>query len=502
MQFNSKTEILSKILLSNERSRLINIIAPPISGKSQFIEDLIVKVQNTPRSMALKIKIRDVLNFEILSLFKREFKDEYDINLIIPEEGIFLSESLYSLLSQINSKIVNNIYLLIDDINESGLQATYDILSQFRNLREKLTAKPLQINFCTVCIGVWKPIELQNICNKKFGSSFPLELFLCDYNFDEAKEILNNLPISISFEDNDDYKIDYLLELSGGCFTIIDYILKNCKDNFKCKTIRDKAYELTKKDFFIEYIGASLNELSELSKDIIIKTLNNRIVKYENNLNTDELIISGLMKKKNLYGVPVLVMRSWIHEITIRSNEKLREVIGSKNIFSDINEIIPPTPSLNKMAYEIVLEIENRLRNFVVVFLAGIKNDYSHPLMIADDLGKMRDDWKNPTLYEELVFQKKKCKDLYSDFIDAYSSVSSYITVVDLTNLILNDNENKGLNKYFDSVFKNNDDNKNMFDKFRIIRNQIAHNNIITEITIDELMEINKSIINKLITKM
>lgn len=502
MQYNSRTEIISTVMLSNESSRLINIIAPPLSGKSQLIEEIVYIIQNKPKSIALNIKIQEVLNFEILSLFRKEFKDEYDLDLIVPEKGILLSESLYFLLSQIKNKTVNNIYLLIDDINESGLQVAYNILSQLRNLREKLTAKPLQINFCTVCIGVWKPNELQDICNNKFGSSFPLELFLCDYSFNEVKEVLINLPNTISLDYNSDYKINYLLELSGGCFTIIDYILKNSKDNFNCETIRDMAYELTKKEFFLEYIEKSLTELSELSKEVILKTLKNRIVKYDNNKITDELIISGLMKKKDLNGVPVLVMRSWIHEITIRSKDKLRKIIGSESIYCDIKEIIPPTPSLNKMAYEIVLEIENRLRNFVVVFLAGIKNDYSHPLMIADDLGKMRDDWKNPTLYEELVFQRKKCKDLYSDFIDAYSSVSSYITVVDLTNLILNDNENKGLNKYFDSVFINNDENKKMFEKFRIIRNQIAHNNIITEKTIDELIEIDKSITHKLITKM
>jgi len=91
---------------------------------------------------------------------------------------------------------------------------------------------------------------------------------------------------------------------------------------------------------------------------------------------------------------------------------------------------------------------------------------------------------------------------LYADFIDAYSSVSSFITVIDLINLILNDGVNKGLNNYFDSVFKDNEENRMMFDRFRVIRNQIAHNNIITEKTIDVLIEINKSLINKLSVKL
>jgi len=430
IQFNSRTDILSKVIYSNERNRFINIIAPPLSGKSQLMKELILNIQIEPRSLFIKIKTHDFFNSEILFHFKKVFKNEYDIELQLPEEGILVSESLYSILKQINSHNVNYVYLLIDDLNESSLELTYNILSQLRNLREKLSAKPLQINFCSVCIGVWKPSDLQNLCDKKYGSSFPLELFLCDYNFIEVKELLKNLPASKLLEDKDDYKINYLIELSGGCFSIIDYVLKNCNGNFNCSTIRDKAYEISKIDFFVENIEMSLKELSEKSKEIILKTLNNRIVKYENNIYSEELILSGLMKKKDLYGVPVLIIRSWIHEITIRSNNKLKNFIGFENILCDVNEIIPPTPSLNKMAYEIVLEIENSLRNFVVIFLAGFNNSDHHPLKIANELGKMREDWKKTTLYDELVYQKDKTINLYADFIDAYSSVSSFITVI------------------------------------------------------------------------
>ena len=502
IQFNSRTDVISKVLTNNERNRLINIISPPLSGKSQLVEDCVLSIQNKPKSLPIKVKVSKILNNEFLSDFIREINIEFGLSLILPEEGILFSESLYSLLKQISPNDVRDIYVLIDDLDELGINETYSVLSHLRNLREKLTAKPLQINFCSICIGCWKPSELQSLCNNNFGSSFPLELFLSDYNFDEVKDLLNYYPILVSFGKKDDFKISYLLEISGGCFTIINYILMNCKDNLTCKIIRNKAYEISKKDFFFENLKKTLEALSDSSKKIIFQTLNNRIVKYENNICSEELIVSGIMKKKDLYGLKLLIIRSWIHEITIRNNKELCNIIGLDYILNDVNELIPPTPSLNKMAYELVLEIENTLRNFVVVYLASINNSEDHPLKMANELGKIREEWKNTTLYDELLFQKNKTINLHSDFIDAYSSISSFLNVKDLTNLILKDNVNKGLNNYFCPVFENSEDNARLFEKFRIIRNQIAHNNLITEKTIDELIEINKHIVKKLIIKL
>lgn len=499
MQFNSRTEILCKALSNN--NSFLNIVAPRLSGKSQLINELKNCISIKSRSLVLSTDMDSMLDNSILELFRNELKCEYDLELMMPEEGIPLSDLLYTILKQLNSKIIRDIYFLIDDVNKVGLDNAYFLLSQIRNLREKLTANSLDINFCALCFGTWKPSDMQNICDNKFGSSFPLEMFLCDYNFIEVKDFIEKNNIPISLENLDDYKIKYLLEISGGCFVIIDYVIKNYKDEFNCKFIRSKAYEFSQKEFFNKYLESAIRELSEVSKKIIINTLGNRIVKYSKNKNSEELIMSGLMKKVDLYGIPLLVMRSWIHEISIRKNMEFRNILGAEYIFPNFDEIIPPTASINKIAYEIILEIENRLRNFIVVFLAGINNKSKHPLEMANDLGKMRDEWKNSTLYDELEFQKNKTKNLYSDFIDVHSSVSSFLTVIDIINLILKEKDNKGLNNYFSTVFKNNNENLEMFDKFRIIRNQVAHNNIITEKTIDVLIDINKKLINILSVK-
>ena len=64
---------------------------------------------------------------------------------------------------------------------------------------------------------------------------------------------------------------------------IIDYVIKNYKDEFNCKFIRSNAYEFSQKEFFNKYLESALRGLSEASKKIIVNTLGNRIVKYSKN---------------------------------------------------------------------------------------------------------------------------------------------------------------------------------------------------------------------------
>jgi hypothetical protein len=501
MIIKNKTDIFNSILSNSYKIGFYNIISPPLSGKSQFLDELKNKLSDRAKLLILNLNITDLLNFEIIKKFKNELSEEYGYDVILSENGISLSDSILFIIRQINEKDIKKIYFLIDDIEKHGISKSYDVLSQIRNIREKVTADLINIDLCFICLGSWKPSEMQNKCNERVGSSFPEEIFYSDLNFKELKDLVHQKSTRENGDEIPDYKIKYLLEISGGCYSIVDYIIKNTDHNYCCDEIRDKSYKYADEDYFVDNLIESLNSLSEDSKKMILNSLNNRIVKFKNNKETEELLLSGIMKISQLNGLNILVLRSWIHQVALRKNERVRELFGSDKIYCKITEIIPPTPSLNKKAYEIVLEIENRLRNFLVVYLNEYGDQNTHPFEKLNDLNKLNINWAKDTLFDEITYQKKRIKDLHSDYVDAYSSLSSFLSLNDIISILFSKNESKEINTYLNKLFIDNEENKSMFHKFRIIRNQVAHNNIVTESMINELNYINEKIINILFEK-
>lgn len=497
MNFFSRTEILSNILRKIDKYNNLSIIAPPFSGKSQFLGDIREEINLKPRSLAFIQKSESYLNNEVVNNIVELFNDEYGLYIKEHPDNISLCENIYFILKQIDFNVLNTVHFLIDDLDKVDIDSLYYILSQLRNLREKITSNKLQIKFVSICIGTWKPSELRKKCELNLGSFFPLEIYLNDYSKEEIFSLITNNKSQDHFNENNEYKIKYLHEISGGCFAIIDYIMKNSPENFKCSMIRDIAYKLKNEDFFVSLIKTSIENLNDYSKEVIRKILNGRIIKFEEKRidNYEDLLLSGLVKRTNICGIDILILRSWIHEITIRENTELKKILDCENLFKHHTELIPPTPSINQIAYEIVLDIENKLRNFLVICLSGKIEINQNPFQALNCLGKANENWIKPTLYEELKYQKNKTKNLYSKFIDGYSSMSSFLSTSDLLNIIIDGYDKKNCNYFCSDIFPRNDGMRDMFTRFRIIRNQIAHNNIMTENTIDELMEIKMKLI-------
>ncbi len=496
MIFSSKSEVLHKILNINKQCQFINVIAPKYSGKSQFIEEIKSEINLKSKTLTFVQTSENYLNNEIVENLVKSINVEYGIDIEVSQNDTSLYDILFNIFKRIDYNDLDSMYFIIDDIDKIGADRTYNLLSQLRNLREKISSDKISFSLIIICVGSWRPSELRKKCEFNVGSYFPEEIFLSDYDEKEVKSfIIKYRADSFTFA-IEDYKIKYLYEISGGCFGIIDYVLKNIGDDFTCNNIREKAYNLINEKFFKDYIEKTLSKLSKYSLDVINNLLCYKIVRYRNKEIElfEELLLSGIVKKVKMLDIEVLAMRSWIHEITIREHKAMKDLLGNNKTLKDYNELIPPIPSLNQFAYEIVLEIENRLRNYLVIILNEKTDNSENPFKVVDALGKFNDDWKKHTLGEELQFQKDKLKNRHSEFVDAYSSSSSSLLYSDLIYLLLNSIDKNGINLY-NTSFQNNSETKDMFDRFRIIRNQIAHNNIITEKTIDELNKIKKAII-------
>ena len=120
MKFLSKTEILNNICNINDRYQLINIIAPPFSGKSQLIEEIKNDINLKAKTLTFVQTSNNFINNEIVDNLVKSLNIEYGLNIEISKNNTSLCDTLYSILKNIDNNILNSIYFLIDDVDKIG----------------------------------------------------------------------------------------------------------------------------------------------------------------------------------------------------------------------------------------------------------------------------------------------------------------------------------------------------------------------------------------------
>lgn len=494
MYRKNKTEILADIFknLKSSKCSLKGIIAPPFSGKSSFLNDITKSLSEEHEFIVFRRNAEDYKNPHILI---------EELQLCIAEHSgdlndetfrhLSIGDAIYDLVNHCYSDIFKSIIFLIDDVDKLTHDEIFNLLSQFRNVRENVNANNDHKRIFFICIGSWIP----SLLRKKFSDnqgSYPFEeVYMNDLSYEEIELLSEHI-----FYDKSKPSVlflEYLSEISGGCFGIVDYMLKQSveKNTQSCAFIRNCINTLVKEEFFEKSILKALSSLEPSALDKIRLLMKNKYLKYENNFLSEELILSGLVRKIDFYGVEAIALRSWVHEIFLRTNNESSCLMGLDNEKFDIKEIIAPTPCINKHAYKTVLEIENLLRNILYIGLSEDKSFSLSPYEHASSLGKMNDKWNTEILYDELILRRNISENDASVRSEKDSPLSSFLQPSELKKLIV---DNRGLNTIFESYFLPNDKNKKLLRKWTDIRNLVAHNHVITEETVDKLSEIAKSI--------
>lgn len=499
MKFYTKSKLLKEIFSCKEKYKIFNIISPPFSYGSCFIEEIRLKINEIPKSLFVLHSGSNLSNVKLFESLSKSLENEKGILLSYDCIDIPLNDFLIGLLKKIDSNNLNRIFLLINDLDNKNPDEIYLLFSQLRNFREKATSHNLLISLSVICIGTWKPSVIREKCHINFGSFFPVEFYLSDLELEEIWDFINTYYTTNNFKNIDDYIIKYLFEISSGSFFVIDYILKNIDDKISCSSIRKISANLSKDSLFVSEIKNTLDSLSDFSKKVLSAILSGLIVEYNHKLidKYEELLISGIIKVNFNADLAFLSLRSWVHEISVRSVVDLRKTLECENNLG-INDLIPPTPSINQFAYEIVMEIENRLRNYIVTVLSESPGVKDNPFTVVDTIEQINNNWVKYTLSEELIHQKNKIKSEYSYLYDTTASLSSFLQITDLFSLLKQKNGKKDFSSLYKSLFYSDKKFDDLFKEFKAIRNQVAHNNIINEEAIKKLIFIRKQLFDKM----
>lgn len=485
-------EIKDFILSNTEKSTMVNIVAPVLSGKRQLALDLHDILSSRPRSLAILIDLSALQIQDIVPELLIQIEQECGDNIEEPDSGINFGDAIYRILVHLSERKMDEVCLIFSSLECIEVDSIYFVLGQLRNLREKLLAEVLSIKLRTICIGCWLPSNLKEQCSLNIGSFFPEELYFVDYDFNSTTDLLKSRGRIMEMNELNQVRFNYLLELSGKCYGIIDWVEKNMTE-FNCSCIKEAAYNMAFQEFFSKAICNSLSKLSEHSLGRVIWLLKGNVLNFPGKQNNEELLLSGLVRILDAHGVSTIVLRSWIHEIAIRCNEECRELLDGRLSPGDYKEFIPPTPSLNKLGYQLIMDIENKIRNIIYQKALDVSPDLDEPYKMFDHL-PLSQNQSQETLFSKLKQNRTKQINLYSEFIESNSSLNSFMDVQDLINVVSSGFRNC-VGDTHDKLFEDSDERKKFFNKFRIIRNHIAHNNITTERTIEELQNLYKLLI-------
>ena len=309
-----------------------------------------------------------------------------------------------------------------------------------------------------------------------------------------------------------------ILEITGGDCELIQLLLEDVP-SYKLSNIKEiepLIRELPERS--IDIISQRCNGLTDRQFTILSQLCQfQTIVVKKDDIDVELLIIKGLVKELNLQ-LP--------NELAIEFSSNLIGLIMRKtSVFrrgkkTPYKETVGLSCTANELAYKLILRIENLLRNVIILtcceasdsFVAFIeKNKITTPVVIKKVIitkivenGKLvneKTENKSDTTsmdFSEMIINNRHDSELRARMISA-PDITSLTSNQLCENIMMHE---KLWNDYFYYIFKDRNNYKHDFklnmDKFKDIRNSVAHNRPISWAWVDDLEMIHRWLIEKI----
>lgn len=473
----------------NTRGSLTGISGPKYSGKDYLKNEFLKDAEKMTKRVFLNVNAQSMTYGAFLENLIAALKVPYDLQELPDCGSLNLSDSISYILKSIDGYNSVQFIIVVDTDSSLLLDEQYHLFGQFRNYREKSKTEydwPI-VHF--IILGNLNFSMIASQCKEHNTSLIFDNYFSLDAaTIEDLRAIFKAYPQLNSSPYSEIY-LEYLLELSKGCYGIIEYVLKSLETTISCEQINNVVLGLASEPNFSAILSNTLSNISNEQLNILMGLLSGKFFMVEGNeYFLEDLYSTGLFKITHSFGMKYLELRSWVHEVFIRSN--LHEIRIECNVYKEIQEIIPPTFVLNKIAYQLVMRIENILRNLLTLRLAT--RGYSrHPFENLIPLGKIKKMSSGNNQDYMTYCCEQKNKTIVKHMVEAHSALASYLELGDLLNLFLDKSrkDDTVLSVYglLTDIFPDKSELENILRRLRKIRNPIAHNNLITENTIKDL---------------
>ncbi|MCB9211246.1 MAG: hypothetical protein H6609_17905 [Ignavibacteriales bacterium] len=490
LSINNTYETISNIIDLNPSGSLVGIIGNDFCGFEYLTSLIINSIENRAYHQCVVIDSSELINLEkfsqkINSLAYSEFGEAGIFNANVSYESILLSY-----IDRCSKTSIKAVVLIFSNFEKLNVEQQYTLSSQFRNIREQLKVYDSSVAVHIAFMGKFSYFSLEKRCNKLGTSSvFDNLILIAKSSLEEA-----NLIFSALYKDNLVWeKLESSFEYCNGEIDLMNSFYKYQVSHTEEKeNLNNFIYNKQ----FIENINSSFEKLGEKHCSVLVKMLEGFEFKVHFSEFIEELYLSGFVsisKKKQQY---TLKIRNWFYEIVLRKFLK-------DKIYHNASELLPPLSSSNKLAYSIILRIENRIKNLILTTLS--KYEFvDHPLELLDVMGLIKTTESSNKNYTILGWCKHSQYKLIEVFdIKAHCALSAFLDLRDLSEILTSDiifskDNGKKIHEIFEGYFPQKNDLEHLLEELRRIRNPIAHNILVSENVINKLYSIEKKMFENL----
>jgi hypothetical protein len=483
---------IGRLIVENNRSTIV-ILGAPGAGKTSLLNDLARQLERQDRRTVVYGPI-SMATFQNTATFRHQLlvwlEDEGLLRQAVHPSEYLSAASLGLFLEyvhkQLDPKLVGKLVIETDDVDAHGVKL-YEFYSELRKFCSEWQVRDLAVHF--ISAGTWNPIELEQAF-KDHESSWP---FVAEHNLfylpDLTKdEVLERLRRRASGSGIKPIHALYLWELTSGDAPAVNEIIQCLpQQTISCESIYNAADTLIRSQFYADKMEARLSTLSAQALETLGRMLTGyHPVAARQPAVRDELILSGLGRVVDEGNGWALRFKNWLAESTIRHHRARYDKQVPDLTYPYYEELIPPVSCLNREAYGLICEIENQLRNLVMLRLHAFANG-RHPLWGVVTKETNRQDTPSTDEYTRASrWRARVQRDAYVDTHAALISFSQTRHLIGLIDYLIDEKDDPFLGLL--------DPLRDDLAGFKNIRDAVTHNQVISEKSYDLLVKIRQAL--------
>lgn len=484
---------IGRLVVENNRS-MPAILGAPRAGKTTLLHDLARHLERQDRrtvvygpiSMAI-FQNEQEFRRQLFAWLEAEGLLRQASNPIAYESAASLGLFLEYICEQLDLKLIKRLVIEIDDVVAPRAEL-YEFFAQLRKFCSEWQDPGLAVHF--ISAGAWNPTELE-LAFKDLESSWPFVadhslFYLPDLTADEIWECLRSrLPVPSLKR----IHAQYLWELTSGDAPAVNEIIAGLPQQpVTCEGIYQATENLIRSLDNAERMALRLNALSTRALETFGRMLAGyHPVAARQPAVRDELILGGLGRIADEGGSWVLRIKNWLVESTMRYHRARFNSTLPRLSETSYEDLIPPVSCLNREAYNLICEIENQLRNLVMLRLQVFATG-RHPLQGV--VTRETNPPDKPYAADEFLRASRwRAKVEHDTYVDPHAALISFSQTRHLIGLIdyLIDEKHDPFLSLLDPLRKD-------LDSFKDIRDAVTHNQLVSEKSYDTLLKIRQAL--------
>lgn len=480
------------------KGSLSAVIDPLLYNTDQFWVSLKQRIENGQPTSAMVGPI-SMISFNDAPQFKKHLLDWFTrkgwVKSSVDESSLLATASLSifweRFVKTIDTTAIDFLVIAIEAVQSSNIDEIFNFYATLRKFcTEWKKQNGLSVHFVTV--GSWIPIELyKRFHDRQVSWPFSPEhnlIYFPDLEPDEVFQLLRKHPLGLGAKY---IHALYLWEITMGERFTTSMVIKGMKQSINLsQSIYYSAVQLIETHDFVELVKERISALSSLSLHALGCMLDGIYIDSHSNKELlDELRLSGLIRFQKDGSVEGVRFKNWIIDSTVRCNSEVFKDMIEFSSFKDYQELIPPITCINREAYAVICEIENYLRNIIILRLSILQPNQAHPLVgIRTGLTNTKGSYKDE--YERT--KKWRDENAASGYVETHDAQMSYLQTADLIELV-------------DQLIYEKDPIillllpvRKKLSAVKRIRDAVAHNQIISESSYMFLLDLKEELLQAL----